>query len=144
MKYAFTLIELMIVVVILGILAAIAIPKFSDVKADSEKSACRSNMRNLATGINLYFSEQNVYPSGVTQLDCIMENASSMRCPSFTVSGSTNPDSWVPGNYWVYGYAFTWGNYSYSYYYSVCCGDYYNHGYFYNGSATWELGWTPE
>lgn len=144
MRRGFTLIELMIVIVILGILAAIAIPKFSDVKADSEKSACRSNMRNLATGVNLYFADRNEYPRKVTEIDCVVENASIMRCPSFPESGSSNPDHWTPGNYWVYGYSYTWRGFTYSYYYSVCCGDYYYHGYIYSGMATWELGWTPE
>ncbi len=144
MKRAFTLIELMIVIVIIGILAAIAIPKFQDVRAESEKSACRSNMRSLATGTGMYFAERNTYPYTVTELDCVMGNASSMRCPSFPGSSSMNPDDWAPGTYWVYGYSYTWGSYSYSYYYCVCCGDYMNHGYIYDGLATWVLGWTPE
>ena len=143
MKRAFTLIELMIVIVILGILAAIAIPKFGDVKADSQKSSCRTNMRNLATGINMYFADRNYYPQTVTDLDGTIENASQMRCPEFGETIS-NPDYWAPGNYYVYGYSYSFGNDTYSYYYAVCCGDYYNHGYIYDGSATWVLGWTPE
>ncbi|NOQ23296.1 MAG: prepilin-type N-terminal cleavage/methylation domain-containing protein, partial [Candidatus Aegiribacteria sp.] len=47
MKRGFTLIELMIVVVVIGIISAIAIPKYGDIKTDSKKSSCRSNMRNL-------------------------------------------------------------------------------------------------
>ena len=44
----FTLIELMIVVVIIGILAAIAIPKFSSVRQRALKSAMLSDLKNLA------------------------------------------------------------------------------------------------
>ncbi len=62
MKKGFTLIELMIVVVIIGILAAIAIPKFEDVSASAEKSACRSNQRLVVEGLNVYFAENGEYP----------------------------------------------------------------------------------
>ena len=61
----FTLIELLIVVVIIGILAAIAIPKFSNTKEKAIVTAMRSDLRNLASVQESHWSAGNTYYSGV-------------------------------------------------------------------------------
>jgi prepilin-type N-terminal cleavage/methylation domain-containing protein len=83
MKKGFTLIELMIVVVIIGILAAIAIPKFSSVKDQAEQVACQSNMRSLGSAEAMYYGRFNAYGS-VADLAAsfVMENATDMECPT--------------------------------------------------------------
>lgn len=58
----FTLIELMIVVAIIGILAAIAIPQFAAYRSRAQNSAALSDARNLRTDMEGYFSEWQVYP----------------------------------------------------------------------------------
>ncbi len=55
----FTLIELLIVVVIIGILAAIAIPKFASTKDKAYVAAMKSDLRNLATYEEQYAAERN-------------------------------------------------------------------------------------
>ena len=60
----FTLIELLIVVVIIGILAAVAIPKFTSTKQKAFDAAAQSDIRNLMTAQEAYyFSEQAYVPS---------------------------------------------------------------------------------
>ena len=64
-KKGFTLIELLIVVVIIGILAAIAIPKFANTKDKAYVAAMKSDLRNLATYEEQYAADnQGAYFSG--------------------------------------------------------------------------------
>ncbi|HBF34197.1 TPA: hypothetical protein DDW35_06500 [Candidatus Sumerlaeota bacterium] len=59
---AFTLIELLIVVAIIAILAAIAVPNFLEAQIRSKVSRAQSDMRSLATGIECYRVDNNSYP----------------------------------------------------------------------------------
>ncbi|NUQ13058.1 MAG: prepilin-type N-terminal cleavage/methylation domain-containing protein [Gemmatimonadaceae bacterium] len=63
-RKGFTLIELLIVVVIIGILAAIAIPKFANTKEKAYLASMKSDLRNMATTQEAYFADFQVYVSG--------------------------------------------------------------------------------
>jgi prepilin-type N-terminal cleavage/methylation domain-containing protein len=67
-KKGFTLIELLIVVVIIGILAAIAIPKFANTKEKAYIASMKSDLRNLITAQEAYFSDNNTYAQSTTIL----------------------------------------------------------------------------
>lgn len=58
----FTLIELMIVVAIIAILAGILIPNFVNARAQAQTSACESNLRAIATAMELYYADHQRYP----------------------------------------------------------------------------------
>src|SRR6202035_1419085 len=53
----FTLIELMIVVAIIAILAGILIPNFVNARSQAQTAACESNLRSIATALELYYAD---------------------------------------------------------------------------------------
>ena len=61
-QYAFTLIELLIVVAIIGILAAIAVPNFLQAQVRAKLSKAVSNMRTVATALEMYYMDKGSYP----------------------------------------------------------------------------------
>ncbi|HET6680324.1 MAG TPA: type II secretion system protein [Gemmatimonadaceae bacterium] len=60
-RRGFTLIELLIVVVIIGVLAAIAIPKFQNTKGKAFAASLKADLRNIATSEEAYFYDYSVY-----------------------------------------------------------------------------------
>jgi type IV pilus assembly protein PilA len=70
----FTLVEIMIVVVIIGLLAAMAIPAFQKVRASSQDKAVLNNLRQLGSAADQYFLEQGA--SSVASSDLVGANTS--------------------------------------------------------------------
>ncbi len=62
---AFTLIELLIVVAIIAILAAIAVPNFLEAQVRSQVARVKSDMRTVATALEAYVVDNNEYPPGI-------------------------------------------------------------------------------
>ena len=67
-RKGFTLIELLIVVVIIGILAAIAIPKFAATKDKAKVASIKTDLRNVMTAQEAYFSDYNTYATSLANL----------------------------------------------------------------------------
>ncbi len=67
MKKGFTLIELLIVVAIIAILAAIAVPNFLEAQVRSKVSRAKADQRSLATAIESYFVDNNLYPAAARE-----------------------------------------------------------------------------
>jgi general secretion pathway protein G len=67
-RHAFSLIELMIVIVIMAVLAAIIIPKFQDQSRRSREAALKSNLSQVRTAISTFQADTGFYPHVITDL----------------------------------------------------------------------------
>jgi prepilin-type N-terminal cleavage/methylation domain-containing protein len=97
-RRGFTLIELLIVVVIIGILAAIAIPKFQSTKGKAYYAGMRSDLHNLTTAQESYFYDHARYTVGLDSLVFQSSHGDAVVVTEASVSGwsatSSNPDSY--------------------------------------------------
>jgi prepilin-type N-terminal cleavage/methylation domain-containing protein len=81
MRKGFTLVELMVVIVIIGILVSIAIPKFANIKDEATEVSCKCNLRLLGTAESIYYGLYETYTLDIMALNSVQQNASSLVCP---------------------------------------------------------------
>ncbi|MDA0328641.1 MAG: prepilin-type N-terminal cleavage/methylation domain-containing protein [Gemmatimonadetes bacterium] len=86
-RKGFTLIELLIVVVVIGILATIAIPKFSAMRTKSYIAAVTSDLKNVASQQEIYLSNQYSYSSTIAAMDMQLTAAVSVTINEATGTG---------------------------------------------------------
>lgn len=88
-RSGFTLMEIMIVVAIIGLLAAIAIPNYVNNRAKSQATACINNMRQIDSAIQQFSMENGkkagdtiTYPGDITPYIKLNSNSSIPSCPA--------------------------------------------------------------
>jgi len=86
-RRGFTLIELLIVVVIIGLLAAIAIPKFQNTKGKTYTATLRSDLRNLATAQEAYFYTNNLYTSSLPAMNITLTSGVAITWGTTSAAG---------------------------------------------------------
>ena len=91
-----TLIELLIVVIILGALAAIAIPRITTSATTAKRNACLTNIDTLNTSIEMYKMDKGAYPASVAVLtgdpNYFPDGPTSVACPfgvAYVMDGTT-------------------------------------------------------
>jgi type IV pilus assembly protein PilA len=88
-RKGFTLIELLIVVVIIGILAAIAIPKFANTKEKAYIASMKADLRNLINAQEAYFADNTTYASATGSLQYNQSAGVTVTLTSATGTGWT-------------------------------------------------------
>ena len=93
-RQGFTLIELLIVVVIIGILAAIAIPKFSATREKAYFSAMKSDLKNLQSQQEIYYNRNSHYTSSLAELEFDPGNGVNVGTPTLD-GGADGQQGWM-------------------------------------------------
>ena len=102
----FTLIELMIVIAIIAILAAILVPNFIRARAQGHVTACKSNLKNIGTALEMYSTDNGGrYPTSGAFTTALTDGANGYlkkipECPSagtatYAYTSASNPDAYT-------------------------------------------------
>jgi type IV pilus assembly protein PilA len=106
----FTMIEVLIIIGIIGMLAAIAIPQFASFRSRSIDAQLKSDLRNAAVAVEGYFAKRSVYPSSINDVEAfgfhptsgVTVTIANMASNSYTLTASkTGRD---PTKFYVFQY----------------------------------------
>lgn len=86
----FATLEIILVVMVIGILASIAVPRFTDITAKANTAKIQSDLTTLDTAISIYYMEYGDYPTALSQLSSYVRDIGNVKPPT--------GDAYVKGN----------------------------------------------
>ena len=95
----FTLIELVIVVAIIGVIAAIAIPLFGDVQARGRVAKAQGDLRAISSAVAMYIAHMSGTPSALSDLTAVATNGAGRTAGPFLASIPIQPSGWTAYTY---------------------------------------------
>jgi type II secretion system protein G len=98
MKWGFTLIELLIVVAIIAILAAIAVPNFLEAQTRAKVSRAKADIKAMVTGLEAYVVDNNHYVLGAAYTDTAFNALMRYACPLVKLTTPIAYLSRLPGD----------------------------------------------
>ena len=104
MRHAFTLVEILVVVMILGILAAMVVPKMVNASQEATLTATAADLKAIENAISLYASEHGAYPRDVNRRQVVgvldpyfkSENPFAKPAPIGGIYDYEGPPNWSP------------------------------------------------
>ena len=85
----FTLVELLVVILIIGILAAIAIPSFLNQKGKGEDAAAKSSAREAATAQETYYTDKSTYANGAAGVTSLQQIEPTLPSDAGGITGTS-------------------------------------------------------
>lgn len=95
----FTLIELLIVVAVIAILSAIAVPLYANTQTRARIAKAQGDTRAIASAVSIYMAHMNAIPSALTDLTSVSTNGLGQIGGPFLASVPTAPSGWAPYAY---------------------------------------------
>ena len=104
MRKAFTLIEIIVIVIVVGILAAVAAPKFVGAQQESEITATAEDLRAIENAVSMYYAKNGSYPRDVNRTQAVTvlgeyfktENPFNKLAPIGGIYDYEGPPNWNP------------------------------------------------